>query len=86
MKSESCHLVCYPSQACLLLHRALCYNVEKTTCAGRMRTLAKKKKASYYERSKQQQEQPVNKKALLWIGVAFAAIVILMTVLLIVQS
>lgn len=47
--------------------------------------MAKKKKMSYYERSKQQQEQPVNKKALIGIGIAFAAIVILMTVLLIIQ-
>jgi hypothetical protein len=44
-----------------------------------------KKKLSYYERSKQEKEQPVNKKALIWIGVAFAAIVVLMTVLLIIQ-
>jgi hypothetical protein len=44
-----------------------------------------KKKLSYYERSKQEKEQPVNKKALIWIGAAFAAIVVLMTVLLIIQ-
>lgn len=48
--------------------------------------MAKKKRPGYYERSKQQQEQPVNKKALIWIGSVFAAIVVIMTVLLIVQS
>src|SRR5690606_9016776 len=45
-----------------------------------------KKKMSYYERSKREQQQPVNKKALITIGAVFAAIVIIMTVLLIVQS
>ena len=45
-----------------------------------------KKKPSYYERSKQQKEQPVNKKALIWIGVAFVAIVAIMTVLLILDK
>lgn len=45
-----------------------------------------KKKPNYYERSKQQHEQPINKKALMWIGVAFVAIVAVMTVLLILDK
>jgi len=45
-----------------------------------------KKKPSYYERSKQQKEQPINKKALIWIGVAFVAVVIIMTVMLIMDN
>jgi hypothetical protein len=42
-----------------------------------------KKKPSYYERSKHEKEQPINKKALIWIGVAFLAIVVIMTILMI---
>ena len=45
-----------------------------------------KRKMSYYERSKQQQENPTNKKALIWIGVAFVTVVVVMTVLLIVNA
>lgn len=43
-----------------------------------------KKKLTYYERK--QKEQPVNKKALIYIGVAFFIIVAVMTVLLILQE
>ncbi len=48
--------------------------------------MSNKKKLSYYERSRQEKEQPVNKKALIWIGVVFVAIVVIMTVLLVLDK
>ncbi len=48
--------------------------------------MSKQKKLSYYERTKQEKEQPVNKKALIWVGAIFVAIVIIMTVLLIIDK